>query len=139
VRALRIVSYGVVVGVLACGGGSGGTNPTSQTGSTAVTGTTTANVSVVEYSFSPSTVTVKVGSTVQWTNNGQLTHNVTADDASWSSGNLTGASGGGGYGGGTSGAAFSQVFSQVGTFTYHCSLHPPANYPGFVGTVIVTQ
>jgi plastocyanin len=126
VRGLRVVSYGVLAGVLACSG-SGTTNPTFAAG-----------VSVAEYSFSPSSVTIKVGSTVQWTNNGLLAHNVTADDASWSSGNLSAASGGGGYGA-TGGATFAHVFSQVGTFTYHCSLHPPASYPGFVGTVIVTQ
>ncbi len=128
-RGLRIMCYGVVAGALACGGGS--TSPNS--------GPAAANVSIVEYSFSPSTVTIKVGSTVEWTNNGQLAHNVTVDDASWSSGNLSGPSGGGGYGGGTSGGTFGHVFSQVGTFTYHCALHPPATYPGFVATVIVTQ
>jgi hypothetical protein len=25
-----------------------------------------------------------------------------------------------------------------GTFGYHCALHPPSMYPGFIGTVTVT-
>jgi plastocyanin len=93
----------------------------------------------VEYSFSPSTVTIRAGSAVQWTNDGQVAHNMTADDGSWSSGNLSGPSGAGGYGGTTNGDTFNHVFNTVGTFTYHCSLHPPSVYPGFVATVIVTQ
>lgn len=132
-RGLRILKYGGLLGLIAC---SGGSSPT--TSGTNSSGSGSAKVSISEYTFSPSSVTIKVGSTVQWTNNGQLTHNVTADDASWSSGNLNGATSSGGYGSGV-GASFTRTFSQVGTFTYHCSIHPPASYPGFVGSVTVTQ
>jgi plastocyanin len=128
VHTRTIIGASTVV-LAACGGGSRST-PTS-------TGPAAASVSIVEYSFSPSSVTIKVGSTVQWTNDGQLAHNVTADDGSWSSGNLSGPSGSGGYGG-TSGGTFGHIFNQAGTYTYHCSLHPPASFPGFVGTVVVT-
>ncbi len=132
-RVSRIVCYGLVVCVVACGSDS--TSPASQTGSTGVSGST---IYIAEYSVSPSTVAIKAGTTVQWTNTGQLTHNVTADDGSWSSGNLSGQTSSGAYGS-SAGASFSRVFSQVGTYTFHCSLHPPGAYPGFVGTVIVTQ
>jgi plastocyanin len=57
----------------------------------------------------------------------------------WTSGTLgSPTSGGSGYGGGgSSGGTFQFTFTQAGTFGYHCNLHPPAQYPTFVGTITV--
>ena len=95
-------------------------------------------VSIHDFTFSPSTLTVKVGTTVQWTNTGPSSHTTVSDAGLWASGTLSPPSGGGGYGGGGSGGTFSYTFTTQGTFGYHCALHPPSMYPSFVGSVVVT-
>lgn len=79
-------------------------------------------VSIRDNYYSPSVITVSVGTTVVWNNNGSSVHTVTADDWSFNSGNLY------------SGNSYSRVFNSVGTFTYHCNFHG-----GMTGTVIVTN
>jgi amicyanin len=69
-------------------------------------------VTIKDFEFTPATVTIKVGGTVTWTNNGPTTHSVTADDGSFDSGNLS------------QGKTFSHTFQTAGTFSYHCSPHP---------------
>jgi plastocyanin len=124
--------------------GGGGTTPNS----------TVVDIRIQDFMFAPAIITVKVGTTVRWTNNGPSPHTVTADMGGWGSGTLNapmngGAGmgggmgdgmGGGGYGGGGSGpgGAFQFTFTQAGTYRYHCTIHPPSAYPGFTGTVTVT-
>jgi len=112
------------------GGGSGG-------GSNA----TVTNVTIQDFTFSPANVTVKMGSTVKWTNNGPSSHTTTSDTGVWDSMALNAPTSGGGYGGGggSAGGTFQFTFTQAGTYGYHCTLHPPSAYPGFTGSVTVTQ
>ena len=86
------------------------------------------DVSIRDFTFTPASVTVKVGTTVRWTNNGPSAHTTTSDMGVWNSGLLSPNAG-----------TFEMTFSTTGTFPYHCSIHPPSVYPGFVGTVTVTQ
>ncbi len=79
--------------------------------STPSAGGQTTSVTIKDYEFTPTTVTIKVGDTVTWTNNGPSTHTVTADDGSFASGNLN------------QGGTFSHTFQTAGTFTYHCSIN----------------
>ncbi len=62
--------------------------------------------------FSPSQLDVLVGETATWTNGSQRTHTVTSDAGLFASGDLPG------------GSHFSFQFSDVGTYRYHCSIHP---------------
>src|SRR5690349_16981618 len=48
----------------------------------------TQNVTLKDNLFAPKTITVKVGDTVMWTDQGQNEHTVTADDGSFDSGDL---------------------------------------------------
>jgi len=83
----------------------------------------TIDVDIVSFTFSPDTLTISKGDTVRWTNNdGIIPHTTTSDTAIWDSGTLT------------NGQQFSFTFDQVGTYPYHCSIHP-----SMTATVIVEE
>jgi plastocyanin len=79
-----------------------------------------AAVSIADFSFSPSTVTVNVGDTVTWTNSDQAPHTATANDGSFNTGSIS------------NGSSDSVTFDTAGTFPYHCTIHPTMS-----GTVVV--
>jgi plastocyanin len=97
-----------------------------------------SNISVKEYSFSPESVTVKVGAAVRWINDGTMAHHVKSDDNVWDAGNLAPPTGDGGTYGGTAGQSYQYTFTQAGTYKYHCENHPPSAYPNFTGVIVVT-
>lgn len=72
--------------------------------------------------YSPSTYTVKVGTTVTWVNHDGSTHTVTSNSGVFDSGPLP------------PGASFSYTFTGPGTYRYGCSYHP-----WMTGTIIVTS
>src|SRR5262245_37219597 len=74
-----------------------------------------ATVTMGDNFFSPNSVTVAVGDTVSWRNNGQATHNATASDGSFATGNIS------------PGGSGSHTFSSAGTFDYVCTIHPGMN------------
>jgi plastocyanin len=61
--------------------------------------------------FAPSSITIQAGGTVTWSNDGQVTHTVTANNGSFNSGDLN------------PGQSFSHKFTQPGTFPYYCEPH----------------
>ena len=132
---LGLVLGSALTAALAMGcGASGSVNPTGGTTST-TGGNTPGEVSIMEYSFTPDTITVKVGTSVVWTNNGTVAHTATADSAGgFDSGQLSSPTGGGAYGGGSAGQSYSFMFSSAGTYAYHCQNHPTK----MKGVVIVT-
>ncbi len=69
-------------------------------------------VSISNFSFVSNALTVTAGTTVTWTNNDSAPHTVTADDNSFTSGNLS------------KGDTYSHKFTGTGTFNYHCNVHP---------------
>jgi plastocyanin len=100
-----------------------------------------AGVTISDFQFTPSTLEIKAGTTVTWTNAGPMGHTTVSDSGVWTSGILSPpGGGGGGYGGGTGtpGQTFQFTFNTPGTFPYHCSIHPPSAFPGFIGTITVT-
>jgi plastocyanin len=79
-------------------------------------------VAISGFAFDPPSLTVKVGTTVKWTNQDSAPHTVASDGGDWESGQLS------------QGNSFTRTFDQAGTFAYHCSVHPAMK-----GTVVVTQ
>jgi LPXTG-motif cell wall-anchored protein len=73
------------------------------------------SVTMKDFSFGPSSVTVNVGESVTWTNNGPTRHSATANDGSFDTGLLP------------KGKSASHSFGKAGTFAYVCSIHPNMN------------
>lgn len=73
--------------------------------------------------FDPNPISVKVGTTVKWTNSAPAPHTVTSDAPTepYDSGTLT------------TGQTFQHTFNTTGTFAYHCNIHP-----SMTGVVTVT-
>ena len=72
----------------------------------------TNQISINNFSFSPNNISVTSGQEVVFTNNDSVTHNILADDNSFSSGQLK------------PGQSYQKTFLNVGTISYHCSIHP---------------
>jgi plastocyanin len=107
----------------ACGAGGNSNQPaTAPTTAPAVQSASgaTQEVKIVNFSFTPATITVSAGTTVKWTNQDSAEHTVTADDGSFDSGQMA------------QGATFSFTFSKAGTFSYKCG-----NHPTMLGKVVV--
>jgi plastocyanin len=69
-------------------------------------------VSIIDFAFQPSSLVIKRGLGVAWTNTGAKNHTVASDTGLFDSGVLA------------PGASFTQTFQQRGTFAYHCAIHP---------------
>jgi plastocyanin len=78
------------------------------------------SVSISNMTFSPSSLTVTVGTTVTWTNNDGMDHTVTSATGIFDSGNLA------------AGGKFTHNFGTVGSFPYKCTIHA-----GMAGTIVV--
>ncbi|MEO6406464.1 MAG: cupredoxin domain-containing protein [Ferruginibacter sp.] len=86
-------------------------------------GATSTPVSILVMSYSPSTVTVKTGTVVKWTNTDATSHTVTSDNGTtFSSGNIA------------AGAVFNYTTAATGNFPYHCTIHGVL----MAGTLVVT-
>lgn len=115
----------VVIAVAACSKSDSNSTPTpTPTKPTDPTAPKPdATVSITGFAFSPASVTVKAGGTVQWTNADSAPHTATDLNSAFNSGTLS------------QGGQFSFKFATPGTYTYHCLVHSTmAN-----ATVIVTQ
>jgi plastocyanin len=79
-----------------------------------------AAVTIDNFTFAPTPLTVSAGATVTWTNDDDIPHTVRAVDGSFHSKAMDTAD------------SFSFTFSKPGVYNYFCSLHPK-----MVGQVIV--
>jgi plastocyanin len=112
-------SSGSTTGTTA-GSTSGTTAGSTSSTTSTTTQSTTQNVSVMDNMFTPATMTVSVGTTVIWTNNGGVTHTVTSNSGLFDSGNLT------------PGKTFQFKFTSAGSYPYHCNIHS-----GMTGSITV--
>ena len=86
---------------------------------------TTHDVTVANFSFTPSQLTIKVGDIVRWTNSGGF-HNVVADDNSFTSGAAS-----------TSNWVYEHTFNSPGSNPYYCSVHGGPGGVGMSGVITV--
>lgn len=70
-------------------------------------------VKIVNFAFKPQVLSVHKGTLVIWKNTTTTTsHTSTSDTGAWDSGIIP------------PGGKFKHKFTSVGTFTYHCAIHP---------------
>jgi len=124
-RSRFLVSFGLLIAIMSIPVSCSKSSMANMTG----TGGTGGNTGTIQganevfiqgMAFSPSTITVTVGTVVTWTNKDAVTHNVTSNPALFSSGGMG------------NGATYSFTFANTGTFNYSCTIHP-----SMTGTVIV--
>ena len=80
----------------------------------------TGSVTIADFQFTPSSISVGQGDTVTWTNNGPTPHSATAPDGSFDTGIFP------------AGQSRSHTFNEAGTFSYICTPHPDMR-----GTIVV--
>lgn len=73
---------------------------------------TGVDAEIVDFAFSPGELSIPLGSTVTWQNNGEAPHTVTAEDGSFDSDMIA------------AGGSWARTFEAAGTFRYGCSFHP---------------
>ena len=74
---------------------------------------TKPEVKIDNFAFSPETLTVPVGTTVQWTNRDDIPHTVVSDDKTTFKSKAL-----------DTDDKFSFTFTKAGTYPYFCSIHP---------------
>lgn len=84
-------------------------NPTSTDNGTPVAA---ASITIQNFAFAPTTIHLKVGGTVTWTNKDATAHTVTELNGAFDSGNID------------VDRTFKFTFPTAGTYTYHCTIHP---------------
>lgn len=77
-------------------------------------------IEIDNFSFSPTTVTVPVGTRVTWTNRDEIQHNIVTPDKTIKSKLLD------------TKETFTYTFTKAGTYSYICTLHPRMK-----GTIVV--
>lgn len=87
--------------------------------------TVTVNIPVgamnlTDDAYGTNPLVIQQGTTVKWTNGDTVEHTATSDTGVWDSGNIA------------PGSDFSFKFDNVGSFPYHCTIHP-----GMVGEIKV--
>jgi plastocyanin len=85
-------------------------NGARQKATSAGTGT---QVKIDNFTFAPVTMTIPVGTTVQWVNHDDIPHTVVGDDKSTIKSKVL-----------DTDDNFSYTFTKAGTYSYFCSIHP---------------
>jgi plastocyanin len=96
------------------------TTPAPAKTATTVATADATTISIKEFMFAPTAMTVAVGTTVKWTNLDGEIHTIRSVDATFASGALD------------QNDSFAFKFDKPGTYRYVCSIHPQ-----MVGTIVV--
>jgi len=105
---LLTASLMIVLTLLACEERAQGTGPAAADDQSA----SATAVKIDNFSFTPQTLTVNVGTTVTWTNGDDVPHNVVSTDKVFKSKTMD------------TDEKFSYTFAKPGTYNYYCSIHP---------------
>jgi plastocyanin len=117
-----VTAIGLAMAVTACGGNKNEPTPTPNPGPVGeepVRITIPSSDGYGSSSFSPSSVTIAVGKTIEWENRDTIAHTTTSDTGVWSSTI-------------SPNGDYQRTFTAAGTFNYRCTLHAGMN-----GTITV--
>lgn len=73
---------------------------------------TTYEVDIQNFTYTPGNMHIQVGDAIEWTNRDNVSHTTTSDTGVWDSGFLS------------LDDTYTFTFTEVGTFPYHCTVHP---------------
>jgi plastocyanin len=111
----RLLSFGLAVSIMGCGGGGGGgSTPTTPT--TPATPVATTSVSMKNTAFSPADIVVPSGATVTWTNDDNTSHNATFSSTAITSTETF-----------ATGSRSVVMPTTAGTYSYTCTIHGGMN------------
>ena len=113
-RTRLIVSLLACVAIAGCGssGGSSKSTSTSAPASSSSSSSGGVKIKAAGFAFAPTSVTVKKGQKVTWTNSDPAPHNITSSDGTIKSKDFT------------KGQSFTYTATKTGTFKYVCTIHP---------------
>jgi plastocyanin len=118
----HLLAISLVAGLAGCGGSENPTDPGGDGGNGDDDDVVTIILSGT--SFTPSSRTVSVGTTVRWSNSDGASHTATPDGHSeWAEWSTTSA-----------GQTFEHTFNTAGTYAYYCVPHQAL---GMTGTITV--
>jgi amicyanin len=119
---LAALTAASTVALAACGASAAGTSPSPTPAAPSATSgpangaratpSTTADVGIANFKFTPAAVTVKAGTTVVWTNKDSIAHSVNFTTGGINSNVLN------------QNEQFRFTFTTPGTYDYICSIHP---------------
>ena len=124
---LAAVAGLLTIALAGCTGGE--SQPAVKAAPSASAAAAPTSVDLKDLKFSPATITVAAGTTVTWHNKDSFDHTVSAEDASFESGNLAG------------GGTWTHTFSAPGTYTYYCKPHSSGgsgSHTGMTAKIVVT-
>lgn len=118
---LAILVAVLIAGLVVLPGCSSATSDSTPSSGNSGGGSTTggATVTLANFAFDPTSVEIKAGESVTWTNEDSAVHTVTGDGGI-DSGDLA------------KGKSYSKTFDTAGTYNYKCTIHPT-----MTGTVVV--
>ncbi len=110
---LTVILVGLVLALAACSSsGSAGSSTASPSGTSSSGAPRADSITIHNFAFSPSTVTVRPGATVTVTNKDQVTHTLTATNGAFDTGDIA--------------PGESKSFTApktAGSYSYYCMIH----------------
>jgi plastocyanin len=116
---LSVMVAAAIVLLMVLGGCSSTKTTTPTTPKTTPSTGSTTTVTMIDFAFQPANLTIKVGTTVKWVNNGAVAHEPAGQG--FDTGLIQ------------PGASATHTFTTEGTFPYKCLIHPSV----MTGTITV--
>jgi plastocyanin len=102
-----------VMALTSCGStyGRGTKTSSAPADAASIAGSTAGAIAIKNSAFTPSDITVAMGTTVTWTNEDGVPHRIKSADGTFDGKDLS------------KGATFEHKFDKAGTFSYVCGIH----------------